>query len=227
MTINRPASPFWRFCYENSLVLVVTSLVLLTLVGQFATGWHEYNDELKEMGLAELSAGQYFRSGHFLEATFENWESEFLQMGLDVLLTVWLRQKGSSESKKLYEEEAVDAEPDPHKPDAPGPVRRGGWVLAVYQNSLSLAFFFLFVISVWLHARGGAEVFSIEQVHAGKQPVGTLEYLATSRFWFESLQNWQSEFLSIVSIVGLSIFLRQKGSPESKPVDASHAETGK
>jgi hypothetical protein len=185
------------------------------------------NHALVEHGQAQQGLLAYLVSGAFLSSLFENWESEFLQMGLYVLLTVWLRQKGSSESKKLYEEEAVDIEPDPHKPDAPGPVRRGGWVLAVYQNSLSLAFFFLFVISVWLHARGGAEVFSIEQVHAGKQPMGTLEYLATSRFWFESLQNWQSEFLSIVSIVGLSIFLRQKGSPESKPVDASHAETGK
>ncbi|WP_046243973.1 DUF6766 family protein [Hymenobacter terrenus] len=227
MAINRPASPFWRFCYENSLLLLVGLLVLLTLGGQFATGWHEYNDDLKKMGLAELSARQYFQSGHFLEATFENWESEFLQMGLYVLLTVWLRQKGSSESKKLYEEEEVDAEPDPTKKDAPGPVRRGGWVLALYKNSLSLAFFFLFLAALWLHARGGAEVFSIEQVHDGKPPVSTLEYMATSRFWFESLQNWQSEFLSILSIVGLSVFLRQHGSPESKPVDAPHTKTGK
>jgi hypothetical protein len=227
MTIKRPASPFWRFCYENSLLLVVAVMVVLTLGGQFITGWHEYNDDLKEMGLATLSAGQYFRSGHFLEATFENWESEFLQMGLYVLLTVWLRQKGSSESKKLYEEEDVDAEPDPAKKDAPGLVRRGGWALAVYKNSLSLAFFGLFLASVWLHAKGGAEVFSIEQQHDGKAAVSTVEYLATSRFWFESLQNWQSEFLSIVSIVGLSIFLRQHGSPESKPVDAAHSETGR
>lgn len=227
MAINRPASPLWRFCYENSLLLVVGLLVLLTLVGQFATGWHEYNEDLQEMGLAELSAGQYFRSGHFLEATFENWESEFLQMGLYVLLTAWLRQKGSSESKKLYEAEEVDAEPDPSKKDAPWPVRRGGWVLALYKQSLSLAFFAFFLGSVWLHAKGGAEVLSIEQAHNGEAPVSTLEYLATSRFWFESLQNWQSEFLSIVSIVGLSIFLRQQGSPESKPVHAADGETGK
>jgi len=227
MTITRPASPFWRFCYENSLLLVVTLLVLLTLSGQFVTGWHDYNDELKEMGLAELSAGQYFSSGHFLEATFENWESEFLQMGLYVLLTVWLRQRGSSESKKLYEEEEVDAEPDPNKKDAPGPVKSGGWVLTLYKNSLSLAFLALFVLSMWLHAKGGAEVYSIEQVHDGKAAVSTWEYMGTGRFWFESLQNWQSEFLSIVSIVGLSIFLRQQGSPESKPVDAAYSETGK
>ena len=227
MAINRPASPFWRFLYEHSLSLVIGLLTLGTLAGQFATGWHDYNDELKSMGLAQLSASQYFHSGHFLEATFENWESEFLQMGLYVLLTVWLRQRGSSESKKLYEEEKVDAEPDTRKADAPWPVRQGGWVLKLYQNSLSIAFFLLFLGAFFLHARGGAEVYSIEQVRDGQPPVTTWEYMATSKFRFESLQNWQSEFLSILSIVVLSIFLRQHGSPESKPVDATHSETGK
>ena len=225
--MKRPASPFWRFLYENSLLLVVTVMVLLTLGGQFVTGLLEYNDELKEMGLAELTARQYLTSGHFLEATFENWESEFLQMALYVMLTVWLRQKGSSESKKLYEEEDVDAEPDPTKEDAPWPVKKGGWVLTLYKASLSITFTLLFLASVWLHAKGGAEVYNIEQVHQGKLAVTTWGYLGTSRFWFESLQNWQSEFLSIVSIVGLSIFLRQQGSPESKPVDAAYSETGK
>ena len=227
MAINRPVSPFWRFLYEHSLAIVVVLLTLGTLVGQFLTGWHDYNDDLKEMGLAQLSASQYFHSGHFLEATFENWESEFLQMGLYVLLTVWLRQRGSSESKKLYEKEEVDAEPDASKADAPWPVRQGGWVLKLYQNSLSIAFFLLFFGAFFLHARGGAEVYSIEQVRDGQPPVTTWEYMATSKFWFESLQNWQSEFLSILSIVVLSIFLRQHGSPESKPVDATHSETGK
>ena len=227
MAIQRPASPFWRFLYENSLIVFVLLLTLGTLAGQFLTGWYDYNDELKDMGLAQLSAGQYYHSGHFLEATFENWEREFLQMALYVLLTVWLRQRGSSESKKLYEEEEVDAEPDQSKKDAPWPVRQGGLILTLYKNSLSIAFALLFLASFYLHARGGAEVYSIEQVHDGKAAVSTWEYMATSRFWFESLENWQSEFLSILSIVGLSIFLRQQGSPESKPVDAAHSETGK
>jgi hypothetical protein len=227
MPIARPKSAFVRFLYENSLLLVFGLLVLGSLAGQFVTGWHDYNEELKEMELAELSARQYLGSGHFLEATFENWESEFLQMGLYVLFTVWLRQRGSSESKKLYETEETDDEPRPHKKDAPWPVRTGGLALALYKNSLSIAFFLLFFASAWLHAKGGAEVYSIEQIHAGQPPVTWLEYLGTSRFWFESLQNWQSEFLSIMSIVGLSIFLRQQGSPESKPVDAPHSETGR
>ncbi len=201
--------------------------MLATLIGQFFTGWHDNNSDLQEMGLPQLSLGQYASSGHFLEATFENWESEFLQMGLYVVLTIWLRQRGSSESKKLYEEEEVDKEPDPDKSDAPRPVKRGGWQLALYRRSLSIAFFILFFGAFWLHAKGGAEVYSIEQQHEGKPAITTVEYMSTSRFWFESFQNWQSEFLSIVSLVGLSIFLRQHGSPESKPVDASNGETGK
>jgi len=194
---------------------------------QIFTGWHDYNDELQQLDLLPLTLSQYLGSGHFLEATFENWESEFLQMGLYVLLTIWLRQKGSSESKKLYEEEDVDREPDPAKADAPGPVRRGGWRLVLYKNSLTLAFLGLFLASVWLHAKGGAEVYSLEQQQEGQPAVSTLQYLGTARFWFESLQNWQSEMLSIFSLVGLSIFLRQKGSPESKPVDASYDDTGR
>ncbi|SMB85866.1 conserved hypothetical protein [Hymenobacter roseosalivarius DSM 11622] len=227
MLPHPPASRPRRWLYENSLSLVVTALVVLTLAGQFFTGWHDYNDELKQMDLATLTLGRYFQSGHFIEATFENWESEFLQMGLYVLLTAWLRQRGSSESKKLYEKEDVDQDPDPAKEDAPGPVKRGGWVRKLYQNSLSLAFFLLFLGAFYLHALGGAEVYNIEQAHEGEPLVTVGGYMQTSRFWFESFQNWQSEFLSIVSIVVLSIFLRQKGSPESKPVDASHAETGK
>ncbi|SNC77376.1 hypothetical protein SAMN06265337_3959 [Hymenobacter gelipurpurascens] len=220
------SSPLLRWLYENSLLLVGTVLVIATLAGQIFTGWLDNNSDLEEMNLLPLSLGQYLTSGHFLEATFENWESEFLQMALYVVLTIWLRQRGSSESKKLYEEEEVDKEPDPNKKDAPGPVKHGGWQLALYRRSLSITFFLLFIGAFWLHATGGAEVYSIEQQHEGKPAVTTMEYMQTSRFWFESFQNWQSEFLSIVSIVGLSIFLRQHGSPESKPVDASNDETG-
>jgi hypothetical protein len=227
MAIKRPDSPFWRFCYENSLLLVVGLLVVLILIGQAITGWHEYNSDLEELKLASLSFGEYLGSGHFLEATFENWESEFLQMGMYVLLTIWLRQRGSSESKKLYEEEDVDEEPNPYKEGAPGPVKRGGWRLALYKNSLSLVLFALFFVSAWLHAKGGAEVMSIENQQKGEAAVSTWDYLSTSRFWFESLQNWQSEMVSIIAIVGLSIFLRQHGSSESKPVDAPHSQTGK
>jgi hypothetical protein len=221
-----PSSRLLRFLYENSLLLTMGILVIGCLVGQTFTGWHVYNEELEDLGRPALGLLEYVRSGHWLEATFENWESEFLQMGLFVLLAVWLRQKGSTESKKLYEKEDVDRDGDPDRKGAPWPVRRGGIVLRLYRNSMSIAFFVLFAASTFLHARGGAEVESIEKVAHGEEPVGTLAYMATSRFWFESMQNWQSEFVSIVSIVGFSIFLRQKGSPQSKPVDESNDETG-
>jgi hypothetical protein len=221
-----PKSRFSRFLYEHSLLLTMFVLVLACLGGQTVTGWHVYNEELEELGRPALALAEYVRSGHWLEATFENWESEFLQMGMYVLLAVWLRQKGSSESKKLYETEDVDRDGDPTREGAPWPLRRGGIVLHLYRNSLSIAFFALFALSIALHAYGGAEVESIERVAHGKPPVGALAYVGTSRFWFESLQNWQSEFVSIVAIVGLSIFLRQQGSPQSKPVDESSATTG-
>ncbi|MGI4739260.1 MAG: DUF6766 family protein [Janthinobacterium lividum] len=222
-----PTSRLRRFFYENGLLLVTFGLILAALVGQILTGWHDNNDDLAQMGLAQLTLGQYLHSGHFLEATFENWESEFLQMGVYVVLTIWLRQKGSPESKKLEGEEDVDQKPDPTKPDAPWPVRQGGLWLHLYKHSLSLTFFVLFLGAVYLHARGGMIVFNIEQAHEGKPLLTTWGYLHTSRFWFESFQNWQSEFVSIFSLVGLSIFLRQQSSPQSKPVDAATSETGK
>ncbi|CCH02725.1 hypothetical protein FAES_4726 [Fibrella aestuarina BUZ 2] len=216
------------FVRENGLSLVLVVITVLTLLGQLVVGWHELNSDLTDFGRAPLSFGTYLSSGHCIEAVFENWESEFLQMGLYVLLTASLFQKGSSESKSLDEPEEVDRDPSPSRADAPWPVRRGGWVLKLYENSLSLAFFALFGLSFFLHAIGGTKQYNAEQAMHGKPEVLTLwQFMGTSQFWFQSLQNWQSEFLSVLSIVVLSIFLRQKGSPESKPVDAPHSETGK
>jgi hypothetical protein len=220
-------SRFSRFFYQNGLLLVTFVLIASALVGQIVTGWHDNNDDLRQMGLVSLSLGEYLHSGHLLEATFENWESEFLQMGVYVVLTIWLRQKGSPESKKLDELEDVDQQPDPTKANAPWPVRRGGGWLRLYQHSLSLALFGLFFGAAYLHARGGAIVYNIEQAHEGKPLVTTWGYMHTMRFWFESFQNWQSEFVSIFSLVGLSVFLRQQSSPQSKPVDAPIDQTGK
>jgi hypothetical protein len=146
-----------------------------------------------------------------------------------VILTAFLFQKGSSESKKLDETEPVDRDPraSRRKRDVPWPVRRGGFILKLYENSLSLAFLLFFFISITLHAIAGAAEYSQEQAAHGERASFTaLQYAGTSRFWFESLQNWQSEFLAIASMVLLSIFLRQRGSPESKPVDSPHHETG-
>ena len=144
-------------------------------------------------------------------------------------MTIFLFQEGSSESKTPGAIETVDVVPNEagKNKDAPFPVRRGGVWLKIYQNSLSLAFFFLFFVSFALHAVGGAKDYNQEQIEHGQTPVTTFEYLETSRFWFESFQNWQSEFLSIGAMVVLTIFLRQKGSPESKAVFSSNDETGK
>jgi hypothetical protein len=157
----------------------------------------------------------------------ENWESEFLQMAVYVVLTAILFQKGSAESKDPEKQEEVDRHPDPRRRGAPGPVRRGGWTLALYRHSLSLAFVALFALSLLLHAVGGAAEYNNEQTaHGQSERVSVVQYLGTSQFWFESLQNWQSEFLAIAAMVLLTIFLRQQGSPESKPVDSPHSETG-
>ncbi|HAH23233.1 MAG TPA: hypothetical protein DCL77_05650, partial [Prolixibacteraceae bacterium] len=161
-----------------------------------------------------------------MEAIFENWESEFLQMALFVVLTIFLQQKGSSESKDFNKKEEVDREPSPKRKNAPWPVRKGGWILAIYSYSLSIAFTLLFVISFVLHLYGSLKDENEQLLMKSKPPVTALTYLGDTRFWFESFQNWQSEFLSVFAIVILSIYLRQKGSPQSKPVDAPNMETG-
>ncbi len=220
-----------RLLREKGLSIVWLGLFFVTLIfGQSVTGHRQYNEDQKEHHRPEVGFVEYLGSGHFLEATMENWESEFLQMFLFIVLTCFLYQKGSSESKKLDEEEEVDRDPrkSKHKRDAPWPVRKGGLVLKLYENSLSLAFLLLFLVALFLHAAGGAREFNQDQAdHGSPERVTTLQYMETSRFWFESLQNWQSEFLAVGLMVVLSIWLRQKGSPESKPVDAPHSQTGK
>jgi hypothetical protein len=213
---------------DNGLSLVTFGLFALCLAGQTLTGHHQFNEEQREHGGAPITLLEYLRSGHYIEATAENWESEFLQMAMYVVLTAMLFQKGSSESKKVDAREAVDRDPRfaRGKRDAPWPVQRGGWVLKLYENSLSLAFLLLFFVSFALHAFGGAVAYNAGQLAHGGDAVSVTGYLATSQFWFESFQNWQSEFLSLVAMVVLSIFLRQRGSPESKPVDAPHGQTG-
>lgn len=215
-----------KFIRNNSLSVVFLLLFLFAITGQFITGMNEHNKERAEDGKTSLSAGEYIQSGHFIQATFENWESEFLQMALFVLLTIFLYQKGSSESKTFEGNEEVDREPSPRRKDAPWPVRKGGWVLALYKHSLSIALLVLFLMSFALHLYGSLKDENEHLVAKGLPPEGMSKYITESRFWFESFQNWQSEFLSVFAIVVLSVFLRQKGSPQSKPVDAPDAETG-
>ena len=216
----------WR---RNGLSIVIASLFLLFMAAQSAVGVAQYNEERAEHGQPPVGLGEYLRTGHFLEATAENWESEFLQMAAYVLLTAWLFQQGSSESKKPGGKEAVDRDPrdcPQGLAEAPWPVRRGGWVLTLYENSLSWRFSLLFLVSFLLHADRRREQHNEELLAHGGEPIALPEYHETAQFWFESFQNWQSEFLSLVAMVVLSIYLRQRGSPESKPVDAPHSQTG-
>ena len=218
---------FKKVLWGNGLSLVVLGLFLFTMIAQVGTGLLVYNNDQREHGEPPIGLGHYLTSGHFIEATAENWESEFLQMGMFVILTVYLRQKGSAESKKPDGEEDVDEDPREHAndPDAPWPVRKGGFVLWLYSNSLFFAFMLLFLLSFLGHAWGGAREYSQDQVAHGQQGVTLLQYMGTSQFWFESFQNWQSEFLSIAAMVIFTIWLRQYGSPESKPVHHAHART--
>lgn len=223
MANQRKTYPFF---YRNSLSLFFLFIFIITFLGQAITGWKEHKQELLEENAQTLELMEYLQSGHFVSATFENFESEFLQMALYVLLTVKLRQIGSAESKSLDEEEEVDREPV-SSPDAPWPVRKGGWILTLYRNSLGLAFFILFFFSWGMHLFGSWKDYNLTQVLSKKPAVSIGSYLGEPRFWFETFQNWQSEFLSVLAIVFLTIYLRQQGSPESKPVDAPHMETGK
>jgi hypothetical protein len=214
------------FVYKNSLSIVFTIIFLITIVGQALTGWKEYNQEREQDHYPPVELTTYLGSGHFMQATFENWESEFLQMYLFVVLTVFLRQVGSSESKKINGEEEVDREPNPRRKNAPAAVKRGGWVLAFYRYSLSYVLLLLFLISFYFHFLGSYRDNNEELTRKGLPTDTVLQYFGEPRFWFESFQNYQSEFLSIVAIVLLSIYLRHQGSPQSKPVDAPHMETG-
>ena len=223
-----PTGAFGRWVYEQSLFLVCMAIFALCLAGMAISGWQVDNEEQLQHGAAVVPFAEYLTSGHFFEATFENWESEFLQMGAYVVLTIFLVQKGSSESKPIGERTEQDQDPRNVKVDArtPWPVRRGGFVLVLYENSLAIFFFVLFALSFWFHALSGAVTYSEEQAAHGLPGVSAIEYLGTSQFWFESMQNWQSEFLAVAAIVGATVYLRQRGSPESKPVASPHHETG-
>lgn len=213
---------------DRALTIVLLAMFAAALAAQIVSGQLEFNAAQREHGDAVVTIGSYLRTGHFWEALFENWESEFLQMAVFILLTTFLVQKGSPESRRLDTTETFDADPRDfaHLPNVPWPVKRGGWILWLYENSLGAAFLLLFVLSWAGHAAGGFADYAADQRAHGQTPSSVKEYLVSSRFWFESMQNWQSEFLSIAAMVWLSVYLRQRYSPESKAVHAPHDETG-
>jgi hypothetical protein len=235
VTVGASASEGWhqrtrgmrRLWRHHSLSLTLFGLFLLCALAQSVMGHRHYNTEQHAHGHSPTGYLAYLRTGHFVEALAENWESEFLQMAAYILLTVFLRQQGAPESKKLDAEEPVDAEPrQSTDPQAPWPVRRGGLLLTLYAHSLTLTLGALFALSFTLHAVGGVRHYNAEQLAHGEAPITLLQYLGSAALWFESLQNWQSEFLALGVMLVLSVVLRQQGSPASKPVAAPHHETG-
>ncbi|HEY5973017.1 MAG TPA: DUF6766 family protein [Pseudoxanthomonas sp.] len=208
---------------RNGLSLVLLALLLASLVGQVVAGRSVHNQELIESGGMPLGWSAYLQSGHFVSATFENWESEFLQMGMYVLLTVGLRQKGSAESRPMkasQEKERIEQGPKPW------PLRAGAFWKTLYGHSLSLAFGILFALSFALHLQGSWRNEQDERALKGEPPIALSDYATDAQFWFESFQNWQSEFMAVASLVLLTIWLRQKDSPQSKPLEAPHSQTG-
>jgi hypothetical protein len=217
-----------RFLHDNGLSVALFSLFLVSLIGQALTGWKAHAEDLRIHGMPALGLLSYLGSGHFISAVFENWESEFLQMATYVVLTIFLFQKGASESKNPDESNPEDESPAAHRNDseAPGPVHRGGLLLKLYSHSLSIALVTLFLASFFLHLSGSTRRMN-EEAGEHRQPPQTMtDTLVDPEFWYESFQNWQSEFLSIGVLLVLGIYLRERGSPESKPVAAPHTATG-
>jgi hypothetical protein len=219
-----------RFVYENSLALFFGSLLLIALVAQAIVGHDAYNEEQLAHEGETISLGRYLTSSAFGRAVMENWQSEYLQFTLFILATVWLVQKGSPESKELGKaglESDQDQRLGKHgSPRSPVWTRAGGIRTAIYSNSLLIAMGIFFLGSWFAHSVTGWSEFNAEQLEHGQESVSWLGFLGTSAFWEQTLQNWQSEFLAIGSMVVLSIYLRQRGSPESKPVGTAHDATG-
>ncbi|MFK4810217.1 DUF6766 family protein [Devosia sp. ZW T5_3] len=217
-----------RFIRDNGLSLALLAIFLLSTGGMLITGWFDHNAELTRHDAPDIGLFAYFASPAFLSPLFENWESEFLQMSAYVLMTIMLFQRGSSESKDPDKSNPEDADPAKKRkdPKAPWPVRAGGAWSAFYSHSLGLALLALFILSFLLHWLQSTGAANEEALLHGEAPQTAWQYLADPQLWFESFQNWQSEFLSTAVLVLLSVWLRQRGSPESKPVAEPHAKTG-
>jgi hypothetical protein len=215
---------------QHSLSLVFAVLLLVALVLQALTGRAGYNSEAADAGLPTLSLAEYVTSSHFAVDVAENWQSEYLQFLLYITLTVWLLQKGSPESKELDrggresdEQQKVGAFV---QEDSPSWARAGGWRLRLYSRSLGLMMGGIFVMSWLAQLVAGRSAHNAERIQSLREPVGWTAYAWSPDFWNRTLQNWQSEFLAVGSMVVLSIYLRERGSPESKPVGEPHHSTG-
>jgi hypothetical protein len=218
------------FLRDNALSLTFGAVFLATLVGQALSGVADFNAQQIADGLEPVSLGEYVTSSSFGVDVMENWQSEYLQFFLYIFATVWLVQRGSSESKKPGEEgpesdkeQKVGRHADE---DSPAWARIGGWRTAVYGRSLGLLMGALFLLTWAASSIAGWAAYNGDQLGNLEDPVSYLGYLGAADFWNRSFQNWQSEMLAVGSMAVFAVYLRQRGSPESKPVGAPHAVTG-
>jgi hypothetical protein len=220
----------YRFLRANALSLSFGALFLLTLVGQAISGLAEFNAQQITDGLPRVGFLDYLTSSSFAVDVMENWQSEYLQFFLYVLATVWLVQKGSSESKEPGQE-GIESEEEQRigrhaDEDSPRWARVGGWRTAVFSRSLGLVMGAFFVLTWSASAVAGWAAFNGDQLGQRQDPVSFVGYLGQADFWNRSFQNWQSEMLAVGSMAVFSVYLRQRGSPESKLVGVAHADTG-
>jgi hypothetical protein len=218
---------FWR---SNSLTLVFGGAFLVVLAAQAVAGRAEFNEQMAVAGLQQIGFGAYLTSSDFAVDVTENWQSEFLQFLLYIGATVYLLQRGSPESKKL-DEAGRESDEDQKvaeysTDDSPAWARVRGWRLSLYSRSLGLVMGTIFLLSWLTQSVTGSVAYSEEQMRDLADPVSWPQYLLLPDFWSRTLQNWQSEFLAVASMVVLSIYLRERGSPESKPVGSPHDATG-
>ncbi|MGK3203410.1 DUF6766 family protein [Amycolatopsis sp. MEPSY49] len=218
-----------RFLRDNGLSLAFGALFLVSLVGQALSGLADFNDRQVAHGADTVGLGAYLTSSSFAVDVAENWQSEYLQFFLYVFATVWLVQRGSPESKPLGR---IGTESDEDqqvgryvKANSPPWAKAGGWRTAVFARSLALVMLGIFVLSWLAQSVAGVAAYNAEQLSDFGDPVSWVDYLVSADFWNRTLQNWQSEFLAIGSMAVFSVYLRRRGSPESKPVGASHGVT--
>jgi hypothetical protein len=219
-----------RFLRENALGLVFGLLFLIVLVAQAFAGHADFNQQQLSEGLNPVSFGRYITSASFGADVLENWQSEYLQFFLYIFLTVWLLQKGSPESKELGkagresdQDQKIGTYADANSPKW---ARTRGFKLGLFSNSLGLIMGLIFLLS-WLgQSIAGVAAFNEEQLGNLEDPVSWPQYLTEPDFWNRTLQNWQSELLAVASMAILAIYLRQRGSPQSKPVGSAHTATG-
>jgi membrane protein implicated in regulation of membrane protease activity len=217
------------FLRNNSLTLVFTVLVLGALLGQSVAGWKVFNEEQLAHDSPTISYARYLVTSHFGEAVIENWQSEYLQFTCFILATVWLVQRGSNESKKPedagLESDAKQLIGAHAQQNSPAWAKLGDWRAAIYSNSLLIVMGLLFLGSWFAQSVTAWTEYNSEQREHDESGVSWAGYLARADFWEKTLQNWQSEFLAVATMAIFTVYLRQRGSPESKPVGAPHDQT--